>query len=135
MSHRNTLPLCLMYLPNSYALYFCITWLPTYLSEQHGFKAASLGIFAGLPLMLSVAGDLLGGITTDRITKRFGLRIGRAGVGAVAYVLAGAAMILATLTHHPILAATLISLSLAPGTSLNTPRNPFASSGILPGFL
>ncbi|MBM3853859.1 MAG: MFS transporter, partial [Verrucomicrobia bacterium] len=35
--HRNTLPLCLMYLPNSFGFYFCITWLPTFLKEKHGF--------------------------------------------------------------------------------------------------
>jgi ACS family glucarate transporter-like MFS transporter len=68
--HRNMLPLCLMYLPNSFAFYFCITWLPTYLKERHGFEAASLGLFAGLPLMLSVFGDLFGGVATDVLTVR-----------------------------------------------------------------
>ena len=33
--------LCLMYFPNSFAFYFCITWLFTYLQEKHGFAAAS----------------------------------------------------------------------------------------------
>ena len=113
LSHRNTLPLCLMYFPNSYAFYFCITWLPTYLKEKHGFSAASLGILAGLPLILSMLGDLLGGVTTDAVTARFGLRLGRAGVGAVPNVLAGGAMILAAFVHQPILAATLISVAVA----------------------
>jgi len=111
--HRNTLPLCLMYFPNSYAFYFCITWLPTYLKEKHGFDAMRLGLFAGLPLILSVAGDLFGGVTTDAVTKRFGLRIGRCAVGATAYVLAGAAMILAAFVQHPALAATLVAVAVA----------------------
>src|SRR5690606_18246262 len=59
--HRNTLPLCLAYIPNSCAFYFCITWLPTFLKEKHGFTAMSLGFFAGLPLILAVVGDLGGG--------------------------------------------------------------------------
>ena len=111
--HRNTLPLCLMYLPNSFAFYFCITWLPTFLKEKHGFDALSLGFFSGLPLILSVLGDLFGGVTTDIVTKRFGLRLGRCGVGAVAYVLAGGAMVLAGFVHQPVLAATLIAMALA----------------------
>jgi MFS family permease len=82
LGHRNTLPLCLMYLPNSFGFYFCITWLPTFLKEKHGFDSVTLGFFAGLPLLLSVGGDLLGGVATDAVTKRFGLRLGRAGVGA-----------------------------------------------------
>lgn len=113
LGHRNTLPLCLMYFSNTYAFYFCITWLPTYLKETHYFTITSLGIFAGLPLMLSVLGDLFGGVTTDAVTARFGLRIGRSGVGAAAYVLAGGAMIFAAFTHQPVLAAILISLALA----------------------
>jgi len=111
--HRNTLPLCLMYFPNSFAFYFCITWLPTYLKEKHGFDALQLGFFAGLPLILSVAGDLFGGVTTDVVTKRYGLRAGRCAVGAAAYVLAGGAMIFAGFAHQPMLAATLIAIAVS----------------------
>ena len=50
---------------------------------------------------------------TDVVTKRFGLRIGRCGVGTVAYVLAGGAMIGAALVPQPQLAATLISVAVA----------------------
>jgi len=113
LSHPNTLPLCLMYFPNSYAFYFCITWLPTYLKEKHGLDAIQLGVFAGLPLILSVGGDLFGGVATDLLTRRFGLRIGRCGLGAAAYVLAGSSMILATMVPQPLLAATLIATAVA----------------------
>jgi len=118
LGHRNTLPLCLMYFPNSFGFYFCITWLPTYLKEKHGFDAASLGFFAGLPLILSVLGDLFGGVATDAATRRFGLRLGRAGVGATAYVLAGAAMITGGLVQQPVLAASLVALAV--GASMFT---------------
>jgi MFS family permease len=111
--HQNTLPLCLMYFPNSYAFYFCITWLPTYLKEKHHLDSMQLGLFAGLPLILSVAGDLFGGVATDLVTKRFGLRAGRCAVGATAYVLAGSAMVLAALAPQPMLAATLIAVAVA----------------------
>ena len=113
LGHRNTLPLCLMYFPNSFAFYFCITWLPTYLKEKHGFDAVALGFFAGLPLVLAVVGDLFGGVVTDGVTRRFGLRSGRCGVGAVAYVLAGGSMIAAGIVQHPVLAATLFAVAVA----------------------
>ena len=71
--------LCIMYIPNCMIFYFCITWLPTYLRQRHGFDATSLGIFAGLPLIVSMPGDLLGGVVTDRLASRYGLRIGRCG--------------------------------------------------------
>jgi MFS transporter, ACS family, glucarate transporter len=110
---RNMLLLFLMYFPNSFAFYFCITWLPTYLKEEQHFTATALGIFAGLPLVLSVASDLFGGLTTDWIADRFGLRIGRCGVGVVAYVLAGLGLLGAGATSQPVVAAVLISLATA----------------------
>jgi len=113
LGHRNTAPLCLMYFPNSFAFYFCITWLPTFLKEEHHFEAVRLGLFAGLPLILSVAGDLLGGVTTDVVTRRFGLRAGRCAVGAAAYTLAGGAMIFAGIVQQPVLVALLIALAVA----------------------
>jgi MFS transporter, ACS family, glucarate transporter len=112
LGHRNTIPLCLMYLPNSFAFYFCITWLPTYLREKHGFDSVSLGFFSGLPLLLSVGGDLFGGVATDAVTRRFGLRVGRAGVGALAYILAGGAMILGGVITQPVAAAWLIAIAV-----------------------
>ena len=110
--HRNTLPLCLMYLPNSFGFYFCITWLPTFLKEKHGFDSVALGFFAGLPLLLSVGGDLLGGVATDAVTKRFGLRLGRAGIGSLAYAVAAGAMILAGIVTQPVLAAWLVAVAV-----------------------
>ncbi|HBJ82893.1 MAG TPA: MFS transporter [Verrucomicrobiales bacterium] len=113
LRHRNTLPLCLMYFPNSFGFYFCITWLPDYLREQHGFDSMRLGFFTGLPLLLSIVADLLGGLATDAATRRFGLRIGRAGVGAASYLVAGIAMLLATTTAHPELAAWCTATAVA----------------------
>ena len=113
LTHRNTLPLCLMYVGNAYAFYFCITWLPTYLKEEHGIMKDMLGIYAGMPLTLSVLGDLFGGVVTDRLSKRFGLRIGRCGLGAVAYALAAGAMVIAAGADRPIVAIIALSISVA----------------------
>jgi ACS family glucarate transporter-like MFS transporter len=113
LGHRNTLALCLSYVPNSCAFYFCITWLPTYLKEKHGFTALSLGLFAGLPLILSVAGDLFGGVATDWGVRRFGLRFGRAVIGGLGNLSAGVCMIGATFIHDPHVAIALISVAVA----------------------
>jgi MFS family permease len=106
VSSRNMLALCFMYMPNCMIFYFCITWLPTYLRVRHGFEAASLGLFAGLPLLVSMPGDLLGGLATDRLAARYGLRIGRCGLGAAAYLLA---LLVAARSSTPVLAAALIA--------------------------
>lgn len=113
LASRNVLALCLMYAPNSFVFYFCITWLPAYLKEKHGFDASRVVLFAGLPLVLSVIGDLSGGVVTDRVTARFGLRAGRCAVGGSAYLIAGTAMLLTPFAPHPVVAAVLISTAVA----------------------
>jgi MFS transporter, ACS family, glucarate transporter len=111
MASRNMMALCVMYIPNCMIFYFCITWLPTYLRQRHGFDATSLGIFSGLPLIVSMPGDLLGGIVTDRLVSRYGLRVGRSGLGCVAYVTAGLALLGAAASSTPIVAAALIAVA------------------------
>ena len=113
VAHRNTWFLCLMYIANVYAYFFCITWFPTYLEENFHLQGMWLGVAAGLPLGMSVFSDLLGGVTTDFIAHRFGLRVGRVGVGAVAYGLAGVAMFFAAASGTPIVAVGLLSFAVA----------------------
>jgi len=112
LTDRNMLALCLMYFTQSYGFYFNITWLPTYLKETRAFSSVFLlGLLAGLPLILSSVADLLGGVTTDRLTRAFGLRVGRCGVGGASLLVAGVAIIAASTTDHPLLAALLIALA------------------------
>jgi MFS family permease len=117
-THRNIWALCLMYFANSYSFYFCITWLPTYLEVKHGVSAASLGLLAGLPLLLSVLGDLFGGVTTDWAVAAFGPRIGRCALGGAAYVLAALAMFVAAVS--PSGAGAAVGIAVAVTASMFT---------------
>jgi MFS family permease len=105
--------LCLAYFSNSYGSYFVMTWLPTYLAEQRGFEKESLSLFAGLPLILSVFGDISGGAVTDFMARRFGLRLGRCAVGFVGYALAGVAMFASVFSATPVMAASLLAVAVA----------------------
>lgn len=109
----NLIALSVMYVPNCVTFYFCITWLPTYLQERHGFDATALGVVAGLPLLLSVASQFLGGFISDRITARFGLRAGRRWPGIAGYTLAALFMCAAAMATAPMTAVILIALATA----------------------
>jgi MFS transporter, ACS family, glucarate transporter len=113
LTNHSLLALCASYFTQSYGFYFFITWLPTYLENERGFTATTLGVMAGLPLVMSAAADLFGGLTTDWVTKRFGLRVGRCGVGGVSLLVASVLLIAGTATAHNIVAVVLISLALA----------------------
>ena len=93
ITDRNMIVLSLMYFTQAYGFYFNITWLPTYLNRARGFSSIHLGVLAGLPLLLSAAADLVGGVATDRVVRAFGLRVGRCGIGAVSLLIAGMALL------------------------------------------
>lgn len=114
--NRNVLAICLMYFPNSFVFYFCITWLPTYLRERHHFADRSLDVFTGLPLIFGMVGVIVGGYVMDRLTARYGERVGRCGLGAAAYSVAALCLFLAPFSGDPITAAVLISVAMAGNT-------------------
>lgn len=113
LSSPNVWLLCLAYFSNCYGSYFVMTWLPTYLSEYRGFKHEALGVVAGLPLVLSVIGDVAGGTITDSLARRFGLRLGRVAVAVVGYALASAAMFASIWSSSAGVAAAMIAVAIA----------------------
>ena len=113
LRHPSTYLLCTMYIANTYGFYFLISWLPTYLQEARGFASTELAIFAGLPLMLSVIADVFGGYTTDRLSRRFGLRLGRTIVGFSGYLIAGIATIAAANIQNNRVSAITFSFAAA----------------------
>ena len=61
VSDRNMIALSLMYFTQAYGFYFNITWLPTYLRQGAGlFIDSTLGVLAGLPLILERCGRFAG---------------------------------------------------------------------------
>ena len=111
--NRDLQALCASYFANGYGFYFLITWLPSYLEEQRGFAKTSLSLFAGLPLLLSLFADVLGGVATDWLTKKFGIRTGRIAVGFTSYTVAAAAILAAAYVSGGTLAAVLIAVAAA----------------------
>jgi MFS family permease len=105
--------LCLGYFSNSYGSYFVMTWLPTYLVEARGFAPGALALFAGLPMLLGVGSNLIGGATTDWLCAKFGLRLGRAAIGVVSYVMAAGMMLLSAVEQDPRRAAILLAIASA----------------------
>jgi MFS transporter, ACS family, glucarate transporter len=53
----------------SYAWYFYITWLPTYLQEFRGLPPAEAARLAILPLFFGGAGCMIGGIVANRLSR------------------------------------------------------------------
>ena len=57
---------------------FFVTFLPRYLMEMHQVPILERSWMVAIPPLAGIAGMFLGGHLTDRLTRRFGLRWGRA---------------------------------------------------------
>jgi len=63
-----------------YVIGFFQAWLQTYLVKGRGFTAAAL-VFSTLPYIVGACANLIGGIVSDRLVRKFGLTTGRRIVG------------------------------------------------------
>ncbi len=54
----------------NFAIYFFITWFPTYLMSARHFSLKQFGIFGLIPGVISIPGGWLGGITSDWLYRR-----------------------------------------------------------------
>jgi MFS transporter, ACS family, glucarate transporter len=104
--------LCLMYFTQTYGFNLYVTWMPTYLQHEKQLHGTILGVLAGLPLLLSVPADLLGGMLTDQLSRRLGLRKGRCLVGFFSLAAAGVFLFSGPLASG-IISAVLIALAAA----------------------
>jgi ACS family glucarate transporter-like MFS transporter len=102
---------CLMQLLGNVAWTLLITWLPTYLMEVYRVDLGAAGLLSSLPLFAGMAGCLLGGLATDRLTRRFGLLWGRSLLGLVSRVAAGLAVAGCFIGHSA--GITALALTLA----------------------
>lgn len=80
---------------------FLITRLPRYLEEAHSVPLLERGRMASLPILVGMAGMLSGGWITDALTRRLGVRWGRALPMSLTRFGAMAAFMVATLLDSP----------------------------------
>lgn len=95
-----------------YPLYFFQTWLPTYLVRGRGYVENDLWLSA-LPFVAGAGGNWLGGVASDGLVRRFGLKAGRRIAGASGLGSAAVFMAAAILANGR--GAALVFLSLVYG--------------------
>ena len=102
LSHGNLWVLSVMYFFYNYNLNVYQDWFPTYLRQSKGMTLAQMGIYASLPLMAGVVGDLAGGWFSDIVLRRTGnLNLARRWVAIAGFILSAAATVPAVFAHDP----------------------------------
>jgi nitrate/nitrite transporter NarK len=90
---------------------FFLTWFPTYLVKGRDFSEQEMGAFAGLPFVLGVVSNLAGGLLSDRLSRKYGLHVGRCLVGSVSLAVSAVFLLAAALTGGKAAAVVLLALS------------------------
>jgi len=116
--NRQVILLTLSYFCFGYVAYIFFSWFFVYLSTVRGLDLKSSGVYGMLPFIAMAVASPVGGWISDRLTVRFGRRIGRcsvAGIGmaAAALFVAGATQVADVRLASLVLAAGSGSLYLA----------------------
>jgi sugar phosphate permease len=105
--------LAAMYACYGYSIGIYLSWFPKYLVDTHGFSLAKMGLFASLPLLAGVAGDIAGGWTSDLLVKRTGnLKMARRLVAIAGFLIAGCMILLAISQPDPMISVGFFCLAV-----------------------
>ncbi|HTF69981.1 MAG TPA: MFS transporter [Edaphobacter sp.] len=108
--HRRDLPaLMLGYFSFGYVAWIFFSWFFLYMAQVRGFDLKSSAQFAMFPFLSMTVCCLVGGALSDRLTGKYGLRVGRCGLAAVALILTAVCLVLGSQIHNPRLAGVVLA--------------------------
>jgi ACS family glucarate transporter-like MFS transporter len=108
--HRRDLPALMVgYFSFGYIAWIFFSWFFLYMAQVRGFDLKSSARYAMLPFLSMTVFCLVGGVLSDRITQRYGLRMGRCGLASVALFLTAIFLVLGSQVHSPQLAGIILA--------------------------
>src|SRR5712691_7737194 len=93
-----------------YVLYIYISWFYLYLVNVRGFSVLGGGVYSAGPFLVGTVVAPLGGWLSDRLSQRFGKKIGRCGIGCSGLLLSGGAIFVGAAATDPYVAVLFLSL-------------------------
>ncbi len=111
LSNRNILLITFSYFAYGYAAYIFFSWFFIYLSSVRGLNLKQSSYYTMLPFLAMAIGSPLGGWISDRLTRRYGKRVGRCGLAAASIAFCAVFIALGTQAAS----AQIASLVLAGG--------------------
>lgn len=87
--------LCSMYFFYAFGSWFFFSWFPTFMELGRGFEKSELTYAVAVPFVMSMAGNIAGGHLTDRLSQKYGIKVGRKALGSSSLAISAVCMFLA----------------------------------------
>ena len=111
LKYRNVVAMCLGFFLFNYAIYFFITWFPTYLVKDRGMQLMTMGWAAMLPPLCGILAQWCGGILTDYMYAKTGNLTRSRKINLVCGMLLATSIAFAGLVESNVVAIGLLCVS------------------------
>jgi ACS family glucarate transporter-like MFS transporter len=109
LSRRDLPALIISYFGFGYTAWIFFSWFFLYMAQVRGFNLKASAWFSTLPFLSMTIGCLAGGVISDRLTKAYGLRVGRCGLASVAFFFTAIFLVLGSRVQSPQLAGVILA--------------------------
>jgi ACS family glucarate transporter-like MFS transporter len=107
---RRDLPaLIISYFGFGYTAWIFFSWFFLYMAQVRGFNLKASALYSMLPFLSMTIGCLAGGALSDRLTRVYGLRVGRCGLASVAFFFTAVFLVLGSRVQSPQLAGVILA--------------------------
>jgi MFS transporter, ACS family, glucarate transporter len=110
--HRDLWLLTAAYSVVGYIAYFYFAWFYLYLVNERGFSVTSGGFYTMAPFLTSAIAGPVGGWLSDRLSLRYGKRVGRSGLSFCAMSVTGVCVFFGAIAEDRVVAVVLLSASI-----------------------
>ncbi len=101
--------LMLGYFTFGYIAWVFFSWFYIYLVQVRGFDLKSSAFYSMFPFLCMTVFSLIGGALSDKLTRAYGLRVGRCYLASVSLLLTAPLLVVGSQVHGPRLAGLILS--------------------------
>ena len=101
VSRRDLPALVITYFGFGYTAWIFFSWFFLYMAQVRGFNLKASALYSTLPFLSMTIGCLGGGVLSDRLSRAYGLRVGRCGLASVAFLFTAIFLVLGSRVHSP----------------------------------
>ena len=109
LCNRNVVVLTLSYFSFGYVAWIFFSWFFIYMAQVRGLNLKANAFFSMIPFLAMTVCCLAGGIVSDWLTRKFGLRRGRCGIAVFSLVLTAFFLVVGSNVRGPYAASIILA--------------------------